>query len=223
MIIIPIKWLFHWEYTQHFQTHPFWGSMLPFSVDSVTFERRSWLRHPDLRHAKASRHHGTATGLDGQWIRSNGVISLTLGNWMKLGCRKMSYIIYILEQELSQQWWQIFKSIMSVELPLDPRPDLTPFSFYRSYCLTSIFRHPMLSLYLHCINILLRESNRESHQNSSLEADWNVAGPIDQNLLLRSVRSVRFGKHWKNATLTDMDFAKNPRKLLLKGNCWKRP
>ena len=23
MIIIPIKWLFHWEYTQHFQTNPF--------------------------------------------------------------------------------------------------------------------------------------------------------------------------------------------------------
>ena len=22
MIIIPIKWLFHWEYTQHFQTNP---------------------------------------------------------------------------------------------------------------------------------------------------------------------------------------------------------
>ena len=22
LIIIPIKWLFHWEYTQHFQTHP---------------------------------------------------------------------------------------------------------------------------------------------------------------------------------------------------------
>ena len=26
MIIIPIKWLFHWEYTQHFQTNPYgWG------------------------------------------------------------------------------------------------------------------------------------------------------------------------------------------------------
>ena len=23
MIIIPIKWLFHWEYTQHFQTNPY--------------------------------------------------------------------------------------------------------------------------------------------------------------------------------------------------------
>ena len=23
LIIIPIKWLFHWEYTQHFQTNPF--------------------------------------------------------------------------------------------------------------------------------------------------------------------------------------------------------
>ena len=22
MILIPIKWLFHWEYTQHFQTNP---------------------------------------------------------------------------------------------------------------------------------------------------------------------------------------------------------
>ena len=22
LIIIPIKWLFHWEYTQHFQTNP---------------------------------------------------------------------------------------------------------------------------------------------------------------------------------------------------------
>ena len=22
LIIIPIKWLFHWEYTQHFQTYP---------------------------------------------------------------------------------------------------------------------------------------------------------------------------------------------------------
>ena len=24
LIIIPIKWLFHWEYTQHFQTNPYW-------------------------------------------------------------------------------------------------------------------------------------------------------------------------------------------------------
>ena len=31
MIIIPIKWLFHWEYTQHFQTNPF------FSCDSLRF------------------------------------------------------------------------------------------------------------------------------------------------------------------------------------------
>ena len=23
MIIIPTKWLFHWEYTQHFQTNPY--------------------------------------------------------------------------------------------------------------------------------------------------------------------------------------------------------
>ena len=23
LIIIPIKWLFHWEYTQHFQTNPY--------------------------------------------------------------------------------------------------------------------------------------------------------------------------------------------------------
>ena len=23
LIIIPIKWLFHWEYSQHFQTHPY--------------------------------------------------------------------------------------------------------------------------------------------------------------------------------------------------------
>ena len=23
LIIIPIKWLFHWEYTQHFQTIPY--------------------------------------------------------------------------------------------------------------------------------------------------------------------------------------------------------
>ena len=23
LIIIPIKWLFHWEYTQHFQANPY--------------------------------------------------------------------------------------------------------------------------------------------------------------------------------------------------------
>ena len=23
LIIIPIKWLFHWEYAQHFQTNPY--------------------------------------------------------------------------------------------------------------------------------------------------------------------------------------------------------
>ena len=27
LIIIPIKWLFHWEYTQHFQTNPYLGAI----------------------------------------------------------------------------------------------------------------------------------------------------------------------------------------------------
>ena len=27
MIIVPIKWLFHWEYTQHFQTNPYGQSI----------------------------------------------------------------------------------------------------------------------------------------------------------------------------------------------------
>ena len=31
MIIIPIKWLFHWKYTQHFQTNPY-GKM---SIESM--------------------------------------------------------------------------------------------------------------------------------------------------------------------------------------------
>ena len=32
MIIIPIKWLFHWEYTQHFQTNPCKASVSPSIV-----------------------------------------------------------------------------------------------------------------------------------------------------------------------------------------------
>jgi len=38
LIIIPIKWLFHWEYTQHFQTNPV-GS--PQNWDKDTPGRRS--------------------------------------------------------------------------------------------------------------------------------------------------------------------------------------
>ena len=29
LIIIPIKWLFHWEYTQHFQTNPYGTHIVP--------------------------------------------------------------------------------------------------------------------------------------------------------------------------------------------------
>ena len=40
LIIIPIKWLFHWEYTQHFQTNPISGYhgpriSAPFSAHAV--------------------------------------------------------------------------------------------------------------------------------------------------------------------------------------------
>ena len=34
LIIIPIKWLFHWEYTQHFQTNPYdWNISFNFLKD----------------------------------------------------------------------------------------------------------------------------------------------------------------------------------------------
>ena len=44
MIIIPIKWLFHWEYTQHFQTNPYVfllniGAMNPSLDDQRPFRR----------------------------------------------------------------------------------------------------------------------------------------------------------------------------------------
>ena len=35
LIIIPIKWLFHWEYTQHFQTNPWYFPMAPYGPMAI--------------------------------------------------------------------------------------------------------------------------------------------------------------------------------------------
>ena len=43
LIIIPIKWLFHWEYTQHFQTNPY---------DIPCFRTKPWIL------VTSSRAHG---------------------------------------------------------------------------------------------------------------------------------------------------------------------
>ena len=41
MIIIPIKWLFHWEYTQHFQTNPTMYSMF-HTISHICSKVRRW-------------------------------------------------------------------------------------------------------------------------------------------------------------------------------------
>ena len=48
MIIIPIKWLFHWEYTQHFQTNPNVNFPWMFFCRSIHLQPVHW---PRLRHA----------------------------------------------------------------------------------------------------------------------------------------------------------------------------
>jgi hypothetical protein len=38
LIIIPIKWLFHWEYTQHFQTNPYvWVCLYYYISLSISY------------------------------------------------------------------------------------------------------------------------------------------------------------------------------------------
>ena len=43
LIIIPIKWLFHWEYTQHFRTNPYSSSILFYKVRGLPVKKvGSW-------------------------------------------------------------------------------------------------------------------------------------------------------------------------------------
>ena len=50
MIIIPIKWLFHWEYSQHFQTNPYVHSLFEVPPSSHHWSLPSgnqpWLESP---------------------------------------------------------------------------------------------------------------------------------------------------------------------------------
>ena len=50
LIIIPIKWLFHWEYTQHFQTYPSASAKVPNFIVVTDFELQDIGRsHQELR------------------------------------------------------------------------------------------------------------------------------------------------------------------------------
>ena len=65
MIIIPIKWLFHWEYTQHFQTNPYSSTMRIASriILGHLFQMTPGRPHPDSA-APALREPTTSTSLE---------------------------------------------------------------------------------------------------------------------------------------------------------------
>ena len=54
LIIIPIKWLFHWEYTQHFQTNPLITGKWPKSPWDVPPSARPPAASPSERSRHAS-------------------------------------------------------------------------------------------------------------------------------------------------------------------------
>ena len=54
LIIIPIKWLFHWEYTQHFQTKPYKQS--PSAVVSRRFRSAPYSHTPSVGDRSEKRH-----------------------------------------------------------------------------------------------------------------------------------------------------------------------
>ena len=64
---------FMMKYSMSYSPQDFFGRPLVwFHLVPNTF-RTSWLRHPDLCHTKASRHHGAAASFDGQRLGSFGV------------------------------------------------------------------------------------------------------------------------------------------------------
>ena len=63
LIIIPIKWLFHWEYTQHFQTNPrgYWlYSIWSCTMDDV-FQSPKPATLPTIAPARLACGHARAT------------------------------------------------------------------------------------------------------------------------------------------------------------------
>ena len=70
MIIIPIKWLFHWEYTQHFQTNPHVGSISAAKIHGV-------LRcHQAMGQAKGEARGGGLLARGAWWVSSNEQIQI---------------------------------------------------------------------------------------------------------------------------------------------------
>ena len=58
LIIIPIKWLFHWEYTQHFQTNPYIHIIYDSDEAAILPGRQRsavWKRVPSGKHTKSYR------------------------------------------------------------------------------------------------------------------------------------------------------------------------
>ena len=65
------KWLFHWEYTQHFQTNPYVWHLQPSQVDSAIFSPALGMPWPIGPPCAAAISAGTAE-LGGSWTGIEG-------------------------------------------------------------------------------------------------------------------------------------------------------